>query len=50
MNRIEESIENQPLKCTKCDKVDEWEYHDYNGVYDDCYSSPLKKSRSLIIS
>jgi DNA-directed RNA polymerase subunit RPC12/RpoP len=52
MNRIEESIENQPLKCFKCDKeiMDEREYQDNNGVCDDCYSIPLKKSRGLIIN
>ncbi|WP_251552018.1 hypothetical protein [Neobacillus muris] len=52
MNRIEESIDNQPLKCSNCDKeiMDEWEYHDNNGVCDDCYSIPLKKSKGLIIS
>ena len=51
-NRIEELIENQSLKCSKCDKeiMDEWEYHDNNGVCDDCYSIPLKKSRGLIIN
>ena len=52
MNRIEESIENQPLKCSKCDKeiMDEREYQDNNGVCDDCYSIPLKKSRGLKIN
>lgn len=52
MNRIEESIGKHPLKCSKCDKeiLDEWEYHDNNGVCDDCYSIPLKKSRGLFIS
>ncbi|WP_191090883.1 hypothetical protein [Niallia endozanthoxylica] len=52
MNHIEESIESQQLKCSKCEKeiMDEWEYYDNNGVCDDCYSIPLKKSRGLIIS
>ena len=52
MYRIEESIANQSLKCSKCGKeiMDEREYHDNNGVCDDCYSIPLKKSRGLIIT
>ena len=45
MNRMEKSIENQPLKCSKCDKerMAEWEYHDNNGVCDECYSIPFDK-------
>ena len=52
MHLIEESIENQLLKCSKGDKevMDEWEYHDNNGVCDDCYSISMKKNRGLIIS
>jgi DNA-directed RNA polymerase subunit RPC12/RpoP len=52
MDRIEELIANQSLKCSKCGKeiMDEWEYHDNNGVCDDCYSIPLRKSRGLIIN
>lgn len=52
MNRIEESNANQSLKCSKCGKeiMDECEYRDNNGVCDDCYSIPLKKSRGLIIN
>jgi len=52
MKRIEESIESQQLICSKCEKeiMDECEYYDNNGVCDDCYSIPLKKSRGLIIS
>ncbi|HLU22831.1 MAG TPA: hypothetical protein VKZ77_10170 [Bacillaceae bacterium] len=52
MNRIGESVEKQPLKCSECDKeiMDEREYQDNNGVCDDCYSIPFKKSRGLIIS
>ena len=31
------------LKCSKYGKevMDEWEYHDNNGVCDDCYSIPF---------
>ena len=45
-------IANQSLKCPKCGKeiMDEWEYHDNNGVCDDCYSIPLKKSIGLKIN
>jgi|tagenome__1003787_1003787.scaffolds.fasta_scaffold14945881_1 DNA-directed RNA polymerase subunit RPC12/RpoP len=52
MDRIEESIVNQSLKCSNCGKeiMDEWESHDNNEVCDDCYSLPLKKSRGLIIN
>ena len=50
MDRIEELTANQSLKCSKCGNEinDEWEYHDNNGVCDDCYSISLKKSRGLI--
>ena len=52
MERIEELIAKQSLKCSKCGKeiMDEREYHDNNGVCDDCYSIPLKKSRGLKIN
>lgn len=52
MNRIEESIANQSFKCSKCGReiMDEREYHDNNGVCDDCYSISLRKSRGLIIN
>ena len=45
MYRIEKSIGNQSLKCSKYEKkiMDEWEYHDNNGVYDICYSIPFDK-------
>jgi DNA-directed RNA polymerase subunit RPC12/RpoP len=52
MERIEELVAKQSLKCSNCGKeiMDEWEYHDNNGVCDDCYSIPLKKSRGLKIN
>ena len=49
MDCIEELIANQSLKCSKCGKeiMDEWEYHDNNGVCDDCYTRDLLPSSHL---
>lgn len=50
MEHVEESVQIQQWKCSKCNHIilDENEFLDNDGVCDTCYSMQLKRRIGLV--